>query len=247
MPNGETLDDQSVRVDVAAGYRLLSLYGFSDLTDGFVAARCGGDVVIGGYGLLPELATASSLHRRSIKDSPRLEGHGGVDVDALLFCNALLNARSDWNALIHAHPPESLVFSALECAIEPISQWAIMFYDKVGFIPFEVDVSSPTSRDRLAHAATQGMEVFVLKNHGVLVPGATVADAFHRLYRIEQAFRIQLTAMATGVARSLHSIDDTLAWQKDYWGADPYVDNDGSREWASLLARLDAIDPGFRK
>jgi ribulose-5-phosphate 4-epimerase/fuculose-1-phosphate aldolase len=246
MTDSAGFNDSSLRVDVAAGYRLLSLYGFSDLTDGFVAARRGDDVLIGGYGLLPELATASALHRRSLRSTPALEKHGGVDVDALRFCAALLGSRADWNALIHAHPPASLVFSALECTIEPISQWSVMFYDKVGYIPFEVDVSNTRSCQRLAELADQGVELVVLKNHGVLVPGTTVADAFHRLYRIEQAFRIQLAAMSTGVARTVHSLDDTLAWQKDYWGADEYVDNDGSREWSAWLARLDAIDPSFR-
>jgi ribulose-5-phosphate 4-epimerase/fuculose-1-phosphate aldolase len=236
------------RRDVAAAYRLLHMYGLSDLTDGFVAATVGTEeVVIGGYGALPELVNASSLHRRSWREEPGRQLHGGVDIDALRFCRAAFAGRPDWRALIHAHTPQSMVFSALRQELTPISQWGLMFYRRTAYTPFDEDVSSDSACAQIESAARSGCEVYVMRNHGVLVPGRSVADAFVRLYRLEQAMSVQLGALATSAAMSVHKEPVAASWSDAYWRTDGPVEYDGKREWAALLAKLDKAHADFRE
>jgi ribulose-5-phosphate 4-epimerase/fuculose-1-phosphate aldolase len=240
--------ESRLRTDVAATYRLLHAYGFSDLTDGFAAGRLGPDeVVIGGYGQLPELVRASDLYRRPWRREAPVEQHGGVDMDALRFSRAAFSARDDWQALIHAHTPESMVFSALKQDLLPISQWGLMFHGRIGYLPFEYDVSSNAACGLIGALAKEGNEAFVFRNHGVLVPGRSMADAFVRLYRLEQAFTVQLKVLATGAEPVLPDPTEARHWGRAYWSPDEPVEYDGQREWTSLLAKLDSLQPDFRK
>lgn len=236
--------DESERLcrrDVAACYRLLHRYGFSDLTDGFVSARLAdspSEIIVGGYGLFPELTSPELLHRREVGGDTPIEKHRGVDVDALLFTTAVLGARDDLNAVIHAHPPHALTFSALDIELLPISQWGHMFHGRLGAIPFDNDVSSPTICGMIGWHLRNGMEAILLRNHGVIVPGRTVADAFFRLHRLEQAFQIQIAALQTGAPLCRPDPTEARFAGEQYWVDMTMVDNDGSREWPGLLRLL---------
>ncbi|MGL5837853.1 MAG: class II aldolase/adducin family protein [Sphingorhabdus sp.] len=234
------------RRDVALAYRLMAHYRMSDLTDGFVAARCADDaqsIIIGGYAIFPELVVPKDLHRRVLTDEPKLEKHGGVDIDAIHFSQCVLGAREDLNAVIHAHPPFISAFSALKTALLPISQSGLIFHKKLGYIEFEYDVTAPHCQEQISAAICNGAEAIILRNHGVVIPGVTVADAFIRLYRLEQACDIQLRAMASGDEFNLPDPDQAVEWGQSYWTDPGPVDNDGSREWPSIVALLARKDP----
>jgi ribulose-5-phosphate 4-epimerase/fuculose-1-phosphate aldolase len=241
-------DERHARVQVAAGYRLVAMYGMSDLTDGFVGGRIGStrDFVIGGYGLLPELATASILHRRSLDRPAELEKFVGVDIDAINFTQTALATRPEFNACIHAHTDFGVTFSALDIDLLPMSQFGIMFHGKLGHVDFEdTQVTSGAACAAIADRLTHGAEIVVLRNHGFLCPGRSVAQAFFNLYRIEQACRVQLRAMMSGAKIRLPPSDRLAEIRDQYW-TQTNVDNDGNREWDSLLAKLDRLDPEFR-
>jgi ribulose-5-phosphate 4-epimerase/fuculose-1-phosphate aldolase len=239
-------EERQVRVDVAAAYRLLHGFGFTDLTDGFVCGRLGDQqLIMGGYGVLPDRVCASQLHVTPLQQQPAVVKHGGVDFDAVCFSQTVFGARPEFRALIHAHPPCGMIFSATEAEIEPISQAGIMYYEKVGYILFDEDVTSRAQREEMAAHFASGKEALILRNHGFLVPGRTVADAVVRLYRLEQACKIQLGALASGVPRVFADAQRLDEWRAGYW-TNGYVDNDGSREWPAFLARLDATQPEFR-
>jgi ribulose-5-phosphate 4-epimerase/fuculose-1-phosphate aldolase len=236
------------RRDVAACYRLIAAFGMSDMTDGFVCGRLPDamqDIVIGGYGLFPEDALPELLYRRTLGGPVVVEKEGGVDVDALLFSAAVLGARPDFNAVIHAHPPHARVFAALDSELMPISQWGHMFHGRVGAIPFEGDVSAAGTCAMIGMHLREGKEAILLRNHGVIIPGTSVADAFHRLYRLEQAFEIQLGALKTGAPIIRPDAMASRYWGTLYWDGADTVDNDGSREWAGLLRRLARTEPAF--
>lgn len=240
--------ERAVRRDVALAYRLVQHFGFADLTDGFVSARIAPgsrDVIIGGYGQLPELITASRLYRRSLDEPVTLQKKTGVDVDAIRFSQAVYDALPDMGALIHAHPFHAMLFSCLDTDILPMSQYGFMYRGKVGYVPFsEGDVTSALMRAAIQDAFATN-PVVILRNHGVLVPGRDVAHAFWVLYRIEQACRLQVEAMKTG-ARLLMPDEAGLAEiQSRYWD-EPYIDNDGTREWDELVRLIDRKDPSYR-
>lgn len=242
-------EEASCRVDVAMCYRLISLYGMSDFTDGFVSARIDGspsDIIVGGYGLLPEQARASALLRRNLHSALAIEKHGGVDVDAMCFTRAVLDARPDVAACIHAHPPYSTIFASLDCDLLPMSQYGFMYHGKLGYVPFGTqDVTSQETTDLIAAALANGKEAVVLRNHGLIVPGKSVSHAFWLLYRLEQTFRIQIEAMKTGAKIVTPPPEQVRIVQQGYW-SESYIDNDGSREWQAFARKLDRLDPSFR-
>jgi ribulose-5-phosphate 4-epimerase/fuculose-1-phosphate aldolase len=240
-------DEHATRADVALGYRLVHAHGLSDLTDGFVAGRIAKtqDFIFGGYGLLPEEARSSDLARVRPSPDPVHAGHGGIDVDAVRFVNTVTGARANVGGVIHAHPKAVIAFTATGAALLPISQWGVMFQNKVGFVPFDEDVTGPSSLALIAHHIGNGAEAIVLRHHGALTFGASVADAFFRLHRLELACDLQLRAMAAGLPLTGTSPDFTALWQNSYWTAGGLVENDGSREWPAYQARFKRLHPEY--
>ncbi|MEO1657753.1 MAG: class II aldolase/adducin family protein [Pseudomonadota bacterium] len=242
-------NEQKTRVDVAACYRLMSLYGLTDLTDGFASCRVEGskdEFIVGGYGLLPELARASDLYKRSTQGSAKLEKFAGVDIDAFNFTQAALTSRPEYNACIHAHSEFGVAFSALNCDFLPMTQYGIMFHGKIAYIDFhDTSVTSEQARDEIGQALQSGAEILILRNHGFLVPGRSMAQAFFHLYRIEQACRYQMRAMQTGAEIIIPNKTDLADVRHQYWTM-THIDNDGTREWPSLLAKLDRLDASYR-
>jgi ribulose-5-phosphate 4-epimerase/fuculose-1-phosphate aldolase len=242
--------EDAARLHVAACYRLLAHYGLSDLSDGFVSARIGADsadFVIGGYGLFPELARASQLHRRSLGQVPQLEKLQGVDLDAQLFTRAILRARDGINACIHAHARHIIALSSLECDLLPLSQWGVMYQGLIGFLPFvTAGASSAQYYEQISDFLRSGKQAIFLRNHGVLVQGRTVAEAFFALHRLEQACMLQLMAMQTSVPLVMPTPAEVTRLQRSYWTM-THADTDGSREWPGLLKKLDLLDPSYRE
>jgi ribulose-5-phosphate 4-epimerase/fuculose-1-phosphate aldolase len=249
-PRLEPVDpaEAEARLNVAACYRLISLYGLDDLTDGFASSRIGssGDFIVGGYGLLPELACASGLHRRSLSDKAKLEKSAGVDIDAFNFSKTAMTARPEFNACIHAHSPWAVIFSTLNCELLPMSQYSMMFQGKIGYVEYaDTNVTSEQACEQMGEHLARGAEAVILGNHGLLVPGRSMAQAFFHLYRLEQACRYQIQAMATGapiITAPAGRLDEI---RLQFWTM-THIDNDGSREWPGLLTKLDCLDPSYR-
>jgi len=241
--------EAATRLQVAACYRLLSLYGLSDFTDGFVSARIRSDprnIIIGGYGLFPELATVSGLYKRSLDVEPKLEKFSGVDVDAIRFSKTALDSRPEFNACIHAHTPYGIALSAIDVELEPLSQWGIMYHGMVRYLPFETtEVTEAESCAQVETAFRDGAEALIMRNHGFLIGGRTVPQAFFTLHRLELACRLQLEVLQTGLPRKMPTSTQARELRETYWTM-TRVDNDGTREWPGLLAKLDRLDRSFR-
>lgn len=241
--------EQAVRVDVAACFRLLHQYGLSDFTDGFVSARIPDspqDFVIGGYGLFPELARASQLHRRCLDSEPEEEKSKGVDLDAFWFTRTAMTAHNNIHACIHAHPKSTIALSAVDIDLLPLSQWGIMYGGRVAHMDFTTtEVTAPTECAKMGKLLSGGVQAIILRNHGVLAIGKTMAQAFFTLHRIELACELQLRAMSTGAKLRMPGPTLTTELMHSYWNM-TRVDNDGSREWTGLLEKLDRTDLDFR-
>ena len=126
--------------------------------------------------------------------------------------------------------------------MEPISQNALRFYERVAYDEaFSGMILDAGEGERLADLLGDN-PVLVLRNHGVVVVGVDVAEAFDRLYYLERACETQLLAMATGAPRK--NIDPgTARWTRDQWEAYPSIGRD---HWAEIRAILDAESPDYR-
>ena len=238
------------RVDCAACYRLIDLYGMSDMMANHASVRVPDEkdaFLINPYGMMYDEITASSLikldHDGKVLYAPDFGELGyGVNKAGYVIHSAIHDARPEVACVIHTHAWPSMAISSLQCGLLPLTQTAMRFL-KVGYHDYQGVVLDASEKDSLI-ADLGDKEALILRNHGALTVGRTVGEAFNWMHRIELSARAQLAAMAcnsplTDVPQAV--LEET--WNNYQRGTRrPY----GLMEWPGLLRKLDRIDPGFR-
>jgi len=238
------------RVDLAACYRLVDLYGMSDMMANHVSMRVPdeeGAFLINAYGMMYEEITASSLIKidvaGNILSKPDFgELDYGINRAGYVIHSAVHEARPEVTCVIHTHSWASMAVSALECGLLPITQTAMRFL-KIGYHDFQGVVLNEQEQASLLRDMGD-KEALLLRNHGALTVGRTVGEAFNWMHRLELACRSQLAAMACNtplVKVSPDVLEET--WNNYQRGTRrPY----GLMEWPALLRKLDRLDPSYR-
>lgn len=241
----DTTEEQTLRVDVAAGFRLLNRYGMSDLVAGNISARLPGAdwFFTHPHGHFFDEMRASDLIKVDLRGAP-LEGPDDrVHFSAVEQGSRAFAARPDVNVVLHAHGMPVMAVSALQRGLLPISEAAFIFYKGVGYV--EADFHFDEEYMQRVADALQGNRIVVYQNHAFLVVAETVAEAFLMAYMFNQACELQLKILATGEPIVTPSPDRCERHYASYFG-NPNAVYDGSAEWPGLLRSLDRIDPSFR-
>ena len=238
------------RVDLAACYRLVELYGMSDMIANHISARVPGEddaFLINAYGMLYEEITASSLikvdHGGRILAAPDFGALDyGVNQAGYVIHSAVHAARPEVACVIHTHTWASMAVSSLACGLLPMTQTAMRFL-RIGYHDYRGVVLDQGERESLIADLGDG-EALILRNHGALTVGQTIGEAFNWMHRLELACRSQLAAMACQtplVDVPLPVLEST--WNNYQRGTRrPY----GLMEWPALLRKLDRIDSTYR-
>jgi ribulose-5-phosphate 4-epimerase/fuculose-1-phosphate aldolase len=235
------------RVDLAACYRLIDLYGMSDLIANHVSVRVPGEpehFLINAYGLLYDEITASSLIKIDLDGNvvAKPPFDYGVNRAGFVIHAAIHRARHDVDCVIHTHTAAGMAVSSLECGLLPMNQTAMRFAH-CAYHDYEGVVLDLEEQERLVADLGQ-CDLMILRNHGLLVVGQTVAQAFNHIHRAELSCRTQLTAMATGanlVSAPTQVIEATFqAYQPGV--RRPF----GVLDWPALLRKLDRLDPSYK-
>ncbi|MDM0073850.1 class II aldolase/adducin family protein [Variovorax sp. J2P1-59] len=238
------------RVDLAACYRLIEFYGMADMIANHISARVPGEdgaFLINAYGMMYEEITASSLvkvdHEGNILSKPDFGDLGyGVNKAGYVIHSAVHAARPEVACVIHTHSWASMAVSSLDCGLLPLTQTAMRFL-KIGYHEYEGVVLDTAEQASLVADLGQS-EALILRNHGALVVGNTVGEAFNWMHRLELACRSQLAAMACNSPfRPVPPAVLEATWKNYQPGTRrPY----GVMEWPALLRKLDRMDPSFR-
>jgi ribulose-5-phosphate 4-epimerase/fuculose-1-phosphate aldolase len=238
------------RVDLAACYRLVDLYGMSDMMANHISSHVPGEpgaFLINAYGMMYEEITASSLIKVNLAgDILAKPDFGpldyGINRAGYVIHSAIHAARPEIACVIHTHAFASMAVSALQCGLLPITQTAMRFL-KIGYHDYQGVVLDSKEEASLLADLGQG-EALILRNHGALVVGRTVGEAFNWAHRFELACRTQLAAMATGAAFTAVAPEVLEATWNNYQRGTrrPY----GLMEWPALLRKLERLDPGYR-
>jgi ribulose-5-phosphate 4-epimerase/fuculose-1-phosphate aldolase len=239
------------RVDLAACYRLVDLYGMSDMMANHISSHVPGEpgaFLINAYGMMYEEITASSLIKVNLAgDVLAKPDFGALDYGinraGYVIHSAVHAARPEIACVIHTHAFASMAVSALQCGLLPITQTAMRFL-KVGYHEYEGVVLDDKEKASLVKDLGAG-EALILRNHGALVVGRTVGEAFNWAHRLELACRTQLAAMATQAPFTPVAPDVLEATWNNYQRGTrrPY----GLMEWPALLRKLDRLDPSYRE
>jgi ribulose-5-phosphate 4-epimerase/fuculose-1-phosphate aldolase len=243
---GMTPAEWQLRVDLAACYRLVAEFGWSDLVFTHVSARIPGPehhVLINPYGMLFDEITASSLvkvdlHGNKVEDSP-----WPVNPAGFVIHSAIHAARDDAQCVLHTHTANGVAVSAQAGGVLPISQQSIFVLASLGYHAYEGVALLDDEKPRLVRDL--GANTFLmLRNHGLLTVAPTIPDAFLSMYVFESACAIQVRAQAGG--GDLVAIDPRIVAGAKAQAAQVTKGLGGALAWPGLLRRLESRDPSYR-
>lgn len=239
------------RVDLAACYRLVAHFGMTDLVSNHISARIPGteDYLLNPFGWLYEEITASSLIRVDLAGNVLHNPHASYSINqaGYVIHSAVHEARPDVGCVIHTHTPAGIAVSALECGILPISQSSMRFAE-IAYHDYEGVAFNEGEKERLARDLGR-RDVMVLRNHGLLACGATVAQAFNSIYRLERVCQIQLLALACNSPLIQPAPELVRLSNRQYAGNRSAVGLPatplGEMEWPAMLRLLERHNPGY--
>ncbi len=233
------------RVDLAAAYRLVALYGWADLVFTHVSARVPGPehhFLINPYGMLFDEITASSLVKVDIHGKVISETPFAINPAGFVIHSAVHAARDDAKCVLHVHSVNGVAVSAQKGGVLPISQQSLFVLSSLGYHDYEGVALRDEEKPRLV-ADLGTNHYLMLRNHGLLTVGREIADAFLLMYLFETACAIQVRAQAGG---ELVSIPKTVLAGAREQGRAATRDAGGGLAWPGLLRKLDRVDPSFR-
>ena len=245
LKNSVSADEWQLRCDLAACYRLVAAYGWSDLVFTHVSARIPGPdhhFLINPYGLMFDEITASSLVTvdqdcNKLSDSPF-----PVNPAGFVIHSAIHAVREDAGCVLHTHSRAGVGVSAQKGGVLPISQQSTFVLASLAYHEYEGVALRDEEKSRLQ--ADLGDATFLmLRNHGLLTVGRTIPDAFLHMYIFENTCRIQIDAQAGG---DLVQVNPAIVQGMAQVMKTATAGLGAQLAWPALLRKLDRLDPGYK-
>ncbi len=242
-------EEWQTRVDLAAAYRLVALFKWDDLVFTHISARVPGshdEFLINPYGLMFDEITASSLIKIDAQGRKLDESPYDVNPAGFTIHSAIHSARHDAQCVLHVHALNGIAVSAQKGGVLPLSQQSIFVLSSLSYHGYEGVALNDDEKPRLVADLGPDNQFLMLRNHGLLTLGRTVADAFVAMYLFETVCTIQVRAQAGG--GELIPVDARIiAGAKQQAKAVTRGTGAGALAWPGLLRRLDRIDTSYRK
>lgn len=240
-------EEWQTRVDLAACYRLAAHYGWTDLIYTHISARVpdtDDHFLLNPFGLLFEEVTASSLVKLDTEGDIVMASPHSVNAAGFTIHSAVHQARHEMACVMHTHTVAGMAVSAQEAGLLPLAQTSLMFYGNLSYHDYEGVALDLEERERLVADLGENTAM-ILRNHGLLTCGHSVAEAFTTMYMLEKACDLQLAAQAGGQLRLIP--DQVCAHTARQFSADPDAGGDALTRltWSALLRQLDRSNPGY--
>jgi ribulose-5-phosphate 4-epimerase/fuculose-1-phosphate aldolase len=234
------------RIDLAACYRLVAMFGWDDLIFTHISARVPGPehhFLINPYGIMFSEITASSLVKVDLQGKKVFDSPYDINPAGFTIHSAVHAAREDANCVLHVHSVNGVAVSAQDEGVLPLSQHSIFVLSSLAYHDYEGVALEADEKPRLVRDLGN-KRFLMLRNHGLLTVGQSVADAFVAMYFFETTCTIQVRALSGG--RPLRRIGEAVVdgaqaqWEQVTRGAG------GGLAWPALLRKLDRADPSYR-
>jgi ribulose-5-phosphate 4-epimerase/fuculose-1-phosphate aldolase len=241
--------ERAVREDLAACYRLVALYGWDDLIFTHISARIPGtddEFLINPFGMMFDEVTASSLVKINLQGEKVGDSPYPVNPAGFTIHSAVHQVRHDAECVIHLHTIAGTAVATDPRGLLPLNQTALLVRDDVAYHDFEGVAVDLDERPRLQKDLGD-KNIMLLRNHGTLAVGPTIAEAFLRIYFIERACAMQVaTLSSTGGA--FHPTADDVQDKVAEQGRDEELARMSANmlAWPALRRRLDRIDPSYK-
>ncbi|MBA3810875.1 MAG: class II aldolase/adducin family protein [Caulobacteraceae bacterium] len=236
-------EEWGARVDLAALYRLVALFGWDDMIYTHISARVPGPehhFLINPYGLFFEEITASSLIKVDLEGQVRQETSSFINPAGFTIHSAVHAAREDAQFVMHLHTDQGVAVAAQKEGLLPLSQHALIIRPSLAYHDYEGIALNHEERDRLV-ADLGDKAVMLLRNHGTLAVGKTAGDCWTAMFYLERACKQQVMALSAGrenvLLASQASQDAVRGQVRGGMG--------GALAWPGCLRRLDRRSPGY--
>src|SRR6476646_5741071 len=239
-------EEWQARVDLAAAYRLVADYGWDDLVFTHISARVPGPehhFLINPYGMMFEEITASSLVKVDLQGDIVMESDYNINPAGFTIHSAVHAAREDALCVMHLHTDNGIAVSAQKDGLLPISQQALFVLASLGYHDYEGLALNDDEKPRLV-ADLGNKAHLILRNHGLLTVGRTVADAFLSMFLLERACRIQILAQSGG--GKLVPIPNEILAQIPAQEMVVTKGGPGRLVWPGLLRKLDRMNANYQ-
>lgn len=242
-----TAEEWEARVQLAACYRLAAHHRLTDLIYTHFTARVPGEpgrFLINPYGFRFDEITASSLVKIDVDGNKVGPSPYRVNPAGFTIHSAVHMARHDAACVMHTHTRAGMAVSALKCGLLPISQIAMQYCGRVAYHDYEGIALDLDERERIIRDLGD-KPALILRNHGLLTVGRTVAECFNLMYYLNLACEVQVSAQSTGAELVLppETVAAKVGQQCDRMNFD---DDDLTLEWQAHLRLLEQIAPGYR-
>ena len=241
--------EYATRIDLAAAFRLVDLYGWSDMLATHLSARIPGPnehFLINPVGMMFEEMTASCLVKVDIDGNILSESEFGINPAGYTIHSAVHMGRKDAACVMHTHTAAGLGVATQKSGLLPLTQMALAVIAQTGYHDYEGPAFDLGERDRLINDLASN-NVLILRNHGLLTVGKTVAEAFVWLFRAERACRFQLSFQQAGVSPQeipKEVQDVSIERSKKAISASGHRPI-GEFEWPALIRKLNRENPGY--
>lgn len=237
-------EEWRARVECAALYRLVALYGWDDMIFTHISMRVPGPdhhFLINPYGLLFEEMTASVLVKVNLEGDIVEPTSHFINPAGFTIHSAIHAAREDALCVIHLHTDAGVGVSAQQHGLLPLTQNSCILQPQLAYHDYEGVALHLDERERLVRDLGD-RKLMLLRNHGTLAVGATAADAFVGIYFLERACAQQVAALSAGAERVLRAPDTA---QQEAGGQSALLPMVSGLAWPGLLRKLDRHNPGY--
>ncbi len=237
------------RVNLAACYRLMHMYGMSEMISNHITARVPDapeHFLVNPYGMLYNHVTASCLIKLDVEGNVLLNPNSeiGASRTGFVIHGCIHAARQDVDCIIHTHTLSGMAVSAMKCGLLPIAQISMRWSKGVSYHDYESIATDLDEQQRLVKDLGEN-NAMIMRNHGLLTCGVSIAECFNAMFWLKRACDLQVMMMSCHtemVTPSQEIIDKT--WLSYQPGVRRYF---GVLEWPALLQELDRIDPSYRE
>jgi len=240
-------EEWRLRCELAAAHRLIAHFVSVDLSYNHISVRVPGEplhFLVKADNLLMEQVTASNLVKYDVEGRQVMESEHKASAAAYNLHAAVLKVRADIVAAVHTHSPANLAVSAQEGGLRPITQQAMRFYNRIAYYPNEVDDTTPEGTAQLAKALGEKW-VMILENHGALVCGTSLAEAYIYHHFFELACRAQVGALSGGVKLITPAPEVCEERARKFGRIGQY--NHASRDWVASMALAEKLFPDYKE
>ena len=234
------------RVDLAACYRLIEHYDMDDLFATHISVRAPGaddHFLLNPYGVHFSEITASSLVKVDLDGNIVQKTDHVINPAGFVIHSAVHSARHDAKCVLHTHTVAGMAIATMEDGLQPMFQKAMRFYDGVAYHDFEGVAEDLDERERLVQDLGE-KNYLVLRNHGLLVCGPTIGQAFKEMFAMEKACKTQLAIMQAG-GKVIKISDNLLQHTAQQFARNRAVTKERPSGWASMKKMLDRVNPGY--